>query len=331
MEAAIKMSVLVIVSVLRLLVAVPLFATARRNHLNNLYWLSAQFLCLVFALPFAAAGTLNNPWIFWTLLSLSEIALAVFVHTTFYRGRKSPMPVFMTLAVVGLVGGIYGNIIGNFELSAWSVYPNAVLIWGWHAVEAYRASGSIAQDTSTERWIKSRYTLMVTYSLVDCGGAILGTFLTTGIWSSTFGSVIVVLINFTSVIIQILTWVMPEWFRLWLNRKQDARPAHEEQMPLSILDVFGATMTADTGLRSMICVYSIRAAVAKRIGSEESTVVQKYLNSMTYQEWEMVLQHSELRRILINGGADDETATKAIKNARQALVEKQSLLTLGAR
>lgn len=331
MEATIKMSVLVIVSILRLLVAIPLFATARRNHLNNLYWLSAQFLCLVFALPFAAAGTLNNPWIFWTLISLSEIALAMFVHTTFYRGRKSPMPVFMTLVVVGLFGGIYGNIIGNFELSGWLVYPNAVLIWGWHFVEAYRASASIAQDVSTERWVKSRYLLMVIYSLVDCGGAVLGTLLTTGVWASNFGSVIVVLINFTSVIIQILTWVMPEPFRLWLNREQQARPAEQEQRPLSILDTFGTAMTADTGLRSMICLYAIRATVARRIRSEDSAAVQKYLDEMTYYEWEATLQHSELRHTLIKGGVDQATADRAIENACLALIEKQSLFTLGAR
>ncbi|MGC1378445.1 MAG: hypothetical protein WA821_19595 [Anaerolineales bacterium] len=331
METAIKMGVLVIVSMLRLWVAAPLFNTARRNHLNNLYWLSAQFLCLVIALPFAAAGTFNFPWIFWTFLSLSEIALIMFVHTTFYHGRKSRMPVFMTLAVLGLVGGLYGNAINNFQLSAWFVYPNAVLIWGWNFVEAYRAYGGIAQDASTERWVKSRYLLMMTYSLVDCGGAVLGTLLTTGVWVSNFGSIIVVLINFTSVTLQILTWVMPESFRLWLNREQQARPAQEEQRPLSVLDVFGAAMTDGTGLKSIACLYAIRTTASKRIGSENSAVIQKYLNEMTYAEWDAILQHSELRRILINSGADEATAAKAIENARQALVEKQSLLTLGAR
>src|SRR5689334_8217619 len=104
-----KTGVLLVFSLLRLLVAIPLFNTARRTRLNNLYWLSANFLCLVIAVPFAAAGKFNVPWIFWTFISLTEMTLIMFVHTTFYQGRKSPMPVFMAIAVLGMLGGIYGN------------------------------------------------------------------------------------------------------------------------------------------------------------------------------------------------------------------------------
>jgi hypothetical protein len=81
----------------------------------------------------------------------------------------------------------------------------------------------------------------------------------------------------------------------------------------------------------MACLYAIRATVAKRIRSEDSATVQKYLNEMTYIEWEATLQHSELRRILMNSGADYGSATKAIENACLALIEKQSLFTLSAR
>src|SRR5262245_61990707 len=95
--ALFKMVVLVTVSLLRLTVAIPLLLTARRNHLTNLYWLSAQFFALVIAVPFSAAGTMSNPWIFWTFISLTEIALILFIHTTFYQGRASPMPVMLGL------------------------------------------------------------------------------------------------------------------------------------------------------------------------------------------------------------------------------------------
>ena len=213
-----KTGVLVVVSFLRLCVAVPLIMTARRNRLTNLYWLSAQFLALVIALPFAATGAMNNPWIFWTFISLSEIALILFVQTTFYRGSTTPMLVLMVLAVLGLGGGLYGNAVGNFELSAWLVYPNAIWIWGWHAMVAYQAYRGIANERFTEDWVKARYKLMITYSILDCLGAIGGTALTTGWWVSSIGSLIIVAINVASVTMQILVWVMPEWFRRWLNR-----------------------------------------------------------------------------------------------------------------
>lgn len=217
-----KMGFLVVVSFLRLCVAVPLFLTARRKRMTNLYWLSAQFLALVIALPFSAAGTMDNPWIFWTCISLSEIALILFVQTTFYQGRRSIMPVLMTLAGLGLVGGVYGNAVGNFELSAWLVYPNAILVWAWHAVAAYQAYRGIAGERYTEDWVKARYQLMIAYSILDCLGAIFGTLLTSGVWVASIGSLIVVAINVSSVTIQILVWVMPGWFHRWLNRNNQS-------------------------------------------------------------------------------------------------------------
>jgi len=217
-ELVFKTIILVIFSVLRLVIAIPLLAAARRNRLTNLYWLIGQFMALVIAVPFADAGALSNVWIFWPFLSISEIALIMFVHTTFYQGRRSPMPIFMALAVLGLFGGIYGNAMGNFEFSAWAVYPNAFLIWGWHFVVAYRAFQKIAADRFTDDWVKSRYKLMITYSTFDFISAVLGTASTTGLWVSPVGALIIVAINFASVFVQIFTWAMPDWFRRWLNR-----------------------------------------------------------------------------------------------------------------
>jgi hypothetical protein len=52
---------------------------------------------------------------------------------------------------------------------------------------------------------------------------------------------------------------------------------------------------------------------------------------MTYNDWESLLQNPELRRVLINGGADKAIVGEAINKVRQALIEKQSLLTLSSR
>jgi len=203
-----------------------------------------------------------------------------------------------------------------------------IAIWLWHAIAGFQASKIIAIDSHVENWVKNRYRLIVAYS---CLQALVGVIMMVRPFVSSTIAILSLLLVIATTTMQYLVWVMPERFRLWLNREQQARPAQEEQLPLSVLDVFGAAMTAGTGLKSMACLYAIRTTASKRIGSENSAVIQKYLNEMTYAEWEAILQHSELRRILINSGADDASATKAIENARQALVEKQSLLTLGAR
>lgn len=233
-ELLFKTGILIFFSVLRLLIALPLLAVARRNRLTNLYWLLGQFAALVIAVPFADVGLLRNAWIFWTFISLSEIALIMFVHTTFARGRRSPMPVLMTLAVLGLVGGIAGNLMGNFEFSAWAVYPNAVLIWGWHLWEAHVAYKSISSDRFTDDWVKARYRLMIAYSGFDFFAAILGTASTTGLWVYAPGSIIIVLMNFASVTVQLFAWVMPGWLRNWLNRNYrfPAEAQHAEELHL---------------------------------------------------------------------------------------------------
>ncbi len=327
-ETAIKMGVLVIVSTLRLVVALPLLTTANRNNLKNLYWLSAQFFCLVIALPFAAVGTLDNPWIFWTFISLSEIALIIFIHTTFYRGRSSPLPVIMGLAIAGMLGGLYGNATGNFQLSAWSVYPIAILTWGWHFVASYRGYQSIANDLETEYWVKSRYKLMLTYSALDFVSAIMGTLSTTGLWVSNFGSLIVVAVNFASVITQILTWVMPEPFRNWLNRNQKAHAEgliHDRAQ--AIMKVIGTAMAE--GGTPMVYLYAIRSTVGKLIGTDDNVTIEKHLATMGYAEWDQLLQRADLHEFIQKTGTAQ--ADHIIANARQALIKKQSLFTMRAK
>lgn len=324
------MIVLITVSLLRMGVAVPLYFTARRNRLVNLYWLTAHFFSLVIALPFAAVGTIDNRWIFWTFISISEIALIFFIHTTFYRGRSSALPFFLSLAVIGLFGGLYGTYIGNFELSAWFVYPNAVLIWGWHLVEAFRAYDNIEEDKSTEDWVKSRYSLMITYSVFDLISAFLGVLTTTNLITGTALALITVALNFFSGITQIFTWLMPEWFRRWLNRNQkfSAQVDSNTQTRL-ILEVIGSAMVTGNTLNRMLCLFAIRNTIGKVLGTEDNVLIEKQVRVMNYQNWLEILNHPDLSKLLLQNGTPAEVEN-AIQKAKMVLTDKQSLLTLSA-
>ncbi len=325
--ALFRMGVLLTVSLLRLAVAVPLLITARRNQLTNLYWLSAEFFGLVIAVPFAANGALNNPWIFWTFISFSEIALIIFIHRTFHRGRASPMPVMMLLAIAGLAGGLYGNAVGNFALSAWSVYPNAIWIWGWHTIVAYRDFKNISGERSTEDWVKARYQLMITYAILDCLSAVGGMLATTGLVTSISSVFIVVGLNFASAIVQILVWVMPAGFRSWLNRNQEQRLEAEAR---SILSALSAAMAKGTGFTEIICAFVIRSVIAKRIGVEDPQAINKHIQTMGYREWALLLDSPDLRKSIASHAGPDKDENKALKNVKQALIEGQSLFTLRA-
>lgn len=325
-----QLILLTILTIARFWIALQLFLTARKSKLSNLYWLAAVFAFAIYSLFTPIANSpVGNYWVFHLGFIAGHFCLAMFIHTTFYRGKKSPIAFMLGLIALAFCIDIYALSINDINLIG-IVASVGIINWLWHLMVASSAYRLIAADPSVEKWVKARYRLMGIYIIMIVITTIQVVVSTTNLSPYIPGWVLSVniVIVLGSIILQFLVWAMPELFRRWLNREQTVRPAQEEQRSLSVLDVFGTAMTNNTGLKSIACLYAIRAAVAKRIGSENSAAIQTYINTMSYQEWELILQHSELRRILINGGADENAVITAISNARQALVDKQSLLTL---
>lgn len=321
---------LIILTLARLWIAIQLFLTARKSKLNNLYWLAGVFTLGISNLftPSSSSPLSSYP-LFHLGLIVGHFCLAMFIHTTFHRNSKSPIYFMLGLLTVALIADIYAFTVNDINLVG-IVASVGLVNWSWHLVVAILAYNKIAPDSSVEKWVKTRYKLMIVYipmMLLITAQVVVSTSNLSPYMPSALLPVGLIII-ISSIILQFLVWVMPESFRLWLNRTQEAPLAHEEQRPRSTLDVFGAAMTAGTGLNSIACLYAIRSTVAKKISSEDSDTIRRHINTMTYQEWDTILQQPELHRILINGGADKAVAAKALSNARQALVEKQSLLTL---
>lgn len=324
---------LIILTLARLWIGLQLYLTARRSKRTNLYWLAGLFILAVYSIFTPTPDSpIGNYWFFHLGFVAGHFCLVMFIHTTFYRNRKSPVAVFLGLVGLAFIVDVYALAVNDLNLAG-IISVISVINWTWHLVIAWSAYKTIAADPSVENWIKARYQLMIVYVpmmiLISVQVVASSTDLSPFVPRSLLP--IGLLIIIASIILQFLVWVMPEPFRLWLNREQKARPADEEQQPLSVLDVFGTAMTENTGLKSMACLYAIRTAVGKRIGSEDSDLIRAYINAMPYYEWDTIFQHAELRRILVNSGADYEAANKAIDNARRSLTEKQSLLTLSTR
>lgn len=329
----ISVILLVVLTLARLWIALQLFLTARKSHLNNLYWLFGLFALAVYNLftPVTNSPLANSPLFHFGFLA-GHFCLAMFIHTTFYRNRKSPIYFVGGLIVLAILVDIYAFSTNKPDLVGMMTTVGLVN-WVWHFFVARSAYQNIAADQSVEKWVKSRYQLMIAYVVMMFLGTIQVVISNSPLASSTPAIVvpITLFIVIVSVILQFLVWVMPEAFRMWLNRAEQVRPAHEEQHPRSVLDVFGDAMTTGTGLKTMVCFYAIRSAIGKEIGTEDSDVIRTRIKTMAYQDWEDILQSTELHRILVNGGADKADADQAVENARQALVDKQSLLTLSIR
>jgi hypothetical protein len=320
---------LILLTLARASLAVPLFLTARKNKLDNLYWLAASFALAVYSIfsP-AIVSPFSNAWVFHLGFMAGHFCLAMFIHTTFYRNRRSPISIFLVLIALGYFVDIYGLAVNDLNLVG-IMTVIGIFNWGWHFFVARSAYVQIAEDPSVENWVKARYRLMMLYcAMIMISGVQL-------IISSTDLARFVppailpffIILTIAGIVLQFLVWVMPESFREWLNRRSD----QGAQDKGSMLNVFGVAMTENTGLKSIACLYAIRSTVSKMIGSSDSDVIQSHFDKMTYQDWESVLQNPELRRVLMNGGASQESSAKAIQNASNALVEKQSLLTFSIR
>lgn len=325
---------IIIVTVARLWIALQLFLTARKTHLNNLYWLAGLFALATYSLftPTSQSPLASYPIFFIGFLA-GHFCLAVFIHTTFHRDRPSPIYIVLGLLAIALVVTIYALFVTN-DINLGGIMASVGLVnWVWHFIVARSAYLKIVDDPEVENWVKGRYRLMIVYIpmmlLITIQVVASSTVLSPYI--PPIFLPIGLLIIITSIILQFLVWVMPERFRQWLNRTPKTRVRPEPQTAPSSLDVFGTAMTNDTGLNPIACFYAIRSTVAKKIGTQDSEAVRQYINTMTYHQWDAILQDAELSRILLNGGADKKTASRAIQNARQTLIEKQSLLTLSTR
>ena len=335
---------LLILIILRLVIGIRLVRLARQNSLSNIYWLAILFLLHGVGLLFTPApgNPLSNfPFSLWIFTLVSQFAPQIFViafnHTTFYQGRKSPLWWFVGAYVVFLLIGLYIliNLRPGGDPTPLLALTNimATVVWSWHARSAALVLGGLSKEAAVEPWIKSRYRLIIAYSIamaISAAGSLLRTFIAGADATSLLGNVMAIIsliAQIVAVSLQFLAWVMPENFRRWLNREQHAKGSSQQ---LGMMSILGIAMVEGTGLKSLACLYALRSTVEKRSGIEDSAALQAYINKMSYNEWEAVFQHSELQRILTNSGADNATTEHAIANARQALVEKQSLLTFSA-
>lgn len=205
----------------RVVIAVQLTRVALRQKLPNLFWLAAFFAItalgdVYFSTVAMATGIF---WPFGLSIGLGDIVLVLFIQKTFYQDRKSPWLVFLGVAVIVAVM----DVIRPFPFFS-------PLTWLWLIVVGYQAYRQIAADKAVEDWVKARYLLVVAYSIIALSGPFLSvsgylaaavpalTPYVTGPTAQMVNAVLTVI----GIAVQYLAWVMPEFFRRFLNRKYQA-------------------------------------------------------------------------------------------------------------
>ncbi|MBK9923746.1 MAG: hypothetical protein IPP66_00510 [Anaerolineales bacterium] len=236
MSPLVAVAITWVLVIARFIIAIQLTRIGRHQKLPNLLWLAGFFYITGLGdIFFTLSPFTNFIWPFFLSVGLGEIMLVMFIHTTFYQGRKSPYLVFMVIAFAFLLLNVFST-----TFAYWSPFN-----WIWLIVVGYRAYKQISTNLAVEDWVKIRYKLVIAYSLVT-----LFLPLYTVVWvSASFvpswqtliyspvGGVIALMVNvsFTTlgVVLAYLAWVMPENYRRFLNRNYKPPVQDAVEMQLS--------------------------------------------------------------------------------------------------
>ncbi len=338
---------LLILILMRLVIGTRLFTLARRNNLPNMYWLAVHFFAFIFLL---FAPTVGNPlgnlsfslFLFTGVNTiLTQIALIYFNHTTFYQNRKNPVNWFMFLFAITSLIMLYGVFTSksNYDQSPWvaAYIPTQILLWGWHAWIAYQAWNKTRNDEHIEDWVKSRYQLIIAYSIALSIGAIASFIRITFAGGSaltalgTLMGFVTLIFQIISVSLQFLVWVMPEGFRTWLNRNQKAHSEERiHKQAANILNIVGTAITQESGLDRMMCLFAIRKSIGKSIGADDTNHIEEHAVKMGYPEWISLVESKDFGDAISLAG-NNINMKDIVTKAKKVLTEKQSLFTMQAR
>jgi hypothetical protein len=352
-----------LIALVRLLIAIALLQMAVRQNLPNLRWLAFGFLATVIGIPFAAQPYI--PFVDKTISYFAYLSFAIFIHKTFYQGRRSPFAVFWTIftllyvAILWTTNSFLSELTGtSFPANLFIARPPAVgepggvgmvaseiidaviygclqlAIWLWHALAAFKAYKPVSDDTKVEDWVKGRYRLMIAYSVLQ---SLVGVVMIVRPFVSgaaldyvIYGSALLVM---STTIMQYLVWAMPGGFREWLNRKNSGGRVQDEpitQQQIFMLNEIAESMCYNSGLTLMRSGFVLRRALGEMIGSEDGEKIEAYAGKMSFEQWMALLSDQKLSK-QIAALSSSEVSEMALERARYALVKKQSVITMQAR
>ena len=339
-------TLLIFMPLLQLITGIQLFIVARRNNLPNLFWLSVAFLASAVGVIFVDFN--NNPlgnldiskWIINGFIFLINLMLIQFIRTTFYKNKPSPHRIFEGVHLLLGAMGFYGlSQSGNdsFSLSPYvaSLSTSNMLVLLWQSAIAAQSLQSISNDDSVEDWVRARYQIIFWHSVTGAlyaltNAAWIGLSISPGVAAGLMGLVIL-LTSIITTVLQFLAWVMPEWFRRWLNRNQQIHTEEKRREQVQvILNILGSAMSDGTGLSSLSATLAIRKTIGQQIGTEDSAMITERAIVMGYGEWQALLKNRDLYLWVETLGIKGNPR-QAIENATRALTEKQSLFTMQAK
>jgi len=226
--------------VLFFLTGTVLIYKARKMNQNNLSFLGVGFLLMI--LLFLLIGFLEgdvlgiSKWAYiQTLNFIVLLVILLFVEKTFYKDQKSPLIYFVlivTTCFIVILGYQFLKDFSNFEgtdlldlLAQFIEIVWSFATFGWLGYASLKSYNTL-KDENIEPWISKRIYLVSFSAFIEMFYPVpefIRVFFkipladTTDIVSMVLWySIVVIILIF--ILIQFFAWIMPSWFKNYLNR-----------------------------------------------------------------------------------------------------------------
>ncbi len=243
--------IVVLLSVMYLLaylfVAIYLFIRARKTKLYNLIYMGLTFF--IMALDVVFLQFLPDTVITYLNTNLYHFTLLLFVQTTFYSGKKSPIKILLLINLLSKIFGFLMGILFHYSsLTAFPIPANELFLFyvtvfngsltffiagGWLSYISLKTYKEVKSKENIEPWIKKRYLMLfigVTPYLLQ--GFLIFFIPSDGlIFASPQGfgvGLVLMLLNLWYAYVYLFAWIMPKWLKKILNQGYTPAVQHAE-------------------------------------------------------------------------------------------------------
>lgn len=244
-----------------LVCGVFLIVRAKKTKIYHIIYLSIFFLLTFSYYILVFIAYIEETILWWPRIAIFQVALVtnlVFIQKAFYSGRKSPFNHILSLTVVLIViniaiaiirdlfhGGFLDEMVGRISLTAAGSAELAVVTL-WQSRVSFVAYKKY-KDDALEPHVKIRYLLfglagivLLAFAALDIPATIIAM---VGFLDYYVIEVISLLLILMYTVINFLTWVMPGWFKRFLNRNYGMAgpeaPLSEEEIMKHLEDAKG--------------------------------------------------------------------------------------------
>ena len=210
-----------------LIVSMRLIWVARKSELKNQYWNGSTFF-LIAIFSILTAFRLIIPRIFLLGSGLTLFLQIIFIGKLFYEDNNKPVIIILVIySLLYLAVLIFNFSVINYTLGHALLCTGGIVVNSWYAANAIKTAGKIQKNKYVEDWIKKRYSLIKTYTILTVVRWIIQWILEST-FEGHFWIFLILLVSITIYFKQFIAWIMPKRLKQHYNRNYNPMAIYSE-------------------------------------------------------------------------------------------------------